>query len=257
MDLTEFIDKLQNGNFQNIVVLTGAGVSINGNNSSYRGKGGLFNILEEKFNIEATTILSRNYEKSNPKKYKEEILPLIQKSFEDAVPTKTHKLCGWLNEKGWLRRVYTQNVDGLHQKCLPKDKVVEFHGNIISDNIILYGDEIHQNVLDMCKKDFTENPIEIDLIIVLGTSLQVAPFCALPNIVPPNCTRVLVNTSIEDCYTNSWVKTRPFEGLCSGKSWIKIGRKHVSLRPQWIKCKKKWKQLLLKMCCDEFSSLII
>ena len=29
-------------------------------------------------------------------------------------PTTFHWFCGWLHAKGYLRRIYTQNIDGLH-----------------------------------------------------------------------------------------------------------------------------------------------
>ena len=51
---------------------------------------------------------------------------------EDARPTAAHRLCAWLHRRGWLRRVYTQNVDGLHlapELGLPASAVVECPGS--------------------------------------------------------------------------------------------------------------------------------
>lgn len=63
-----------------------------------------------------------------------------RKSFENAIPTPSHHFCKWSNEKGWLVRVYTQNIDGLHHKSgLPDDKIVEYHGSLNKNNVILYG----------------------------------------------------------------------------------------------------------------------
>ena len=50
-----------------------------------------------------------------------------------------------------------------------------------------------------------EEPEEpADLLLVFGTSLQVAPFCGVPNLCTKNCTRVLVNSPLKDCLENGW-----------------------------------------------------
>ncbi|CAD7937585.1 unnamed protein product [Amoebophrya sp. A25] len=51
-------------------------------------------------------------------------------------------------------------------------------------------------------------PEEVDLIFVFGTSLQVSPFCAIPNLAAKNCVRVLVNSPLQDCLENGWSKKK-------------------------------------------------
>merc|ERR1711924_12754 len=49
------------------------------------------------------------------------------RKWSSAVPTSTHWFCSWLHHQGWLKRDYTQNVDGLHlypELDLPAHKVV-------------------------------------------------------------------------------------------------------------------------------------
>jgi hypothetical protein len=164
------------------------------------------------------------------------------------IPTKTHEFCGWLNQKGWLKKLYTQNIDELHKVHIPPDKLIEFHGNI--NKPVLYGDPINKEILNQIGEDFND----VDLLLVLGTSLQVSPFCALPNMVPNTCIRVLINTNLLDCFNNNWSKTRPIEGLSHGTSYIKIGKRRTTLRPLWCD-KKRWKnkQILLEMTSDEFA----
>lgn len=59
---------------------------------------------------------------------------------------------------------------------------------------------------------------EVDLILVFGTSLQVAPVCAIPNMAPPNCTRVLVNKSLSDVLQgNAWTNNTPDNIHYNGK----------------------------------------
>ena len=48
-------------------------------------------------------------------------------------PTTSHYFMTLLNNKGRLRRVYTQNVDNLEQAAgVPKDKVIQAHGSFDS-----------------------------------------------------------------------------------------------------------------------------
>ena len=162
-------------------------------------------------------------------------------------------------------RVYTQNIDGLHQKArLPEDMVVEYHGSLTKNNVVLYGDDIPQSVLAQTSTDFVENNEPVDLMLVMGTSLQVAPFCAIPNLVSKSCTRILVDIHPENAFNNDWtvVKRIPecmydVSTSTAETSYIKIGRRAVSLRPQWDR-DSKWKsQHIVKQDCDTWSNEII
>jgi len=93
----------------------------------------------------------------------------------------------------------------------------------------------------------------VDLVLVMGTSLQVAPFCAffcaVPNMAPRHCTRVLVNRSIQD------VLPEPI-AFQTNPSSVSIGsRKRVTLRSLWTdpKASRKWRQLLIQEECDTFA----
>jgi hypothetical protein len=93
-------------------------------------------------------------------------------------------------------------------------------------------------------------------MLIMGTSLQVAPFCAIPNLVPKACTRILVDINPLNAFTNDWSKTRKsldeMYGLASGNSSIKIGSRVVSLKPQWDK-HSKWKdQYIITSDCDQW-----
>lgn len=246
----ELIDQIKNGEFKQILVLSGAGISTNAGIPDYRSKNGIFSQLMKEYPGAKSpeSLFSKTFFNEN-----------LRKKLEDYInvsPTDSHYLCKWLYDKGWLKRVYTQNIDGLYQKTgLPEDLVVEFHGSIAKNNIVLYGDDISNLVINQIIKDF--NYAEIDLIIIMGTSLQVSPFCALPNFVSKNCTRVLVDIHPENAFKNPWTKinSEP-EGLYAipqASSFIKFGKKKVSLRPQWG-IRSKWKsQYIITSDCDEWS----
>lgn len=132
--------------------------------------------------------------------------------------------------------------------------VVEYHGSVINDNI---PEEVYNNVI----KDFITNSESIDLLIVLGSSLQVAPFCALPNLVPKSCTRILVDLCPENAMSNNWSKIKygsidMYNNRSNPKSDVKFGKRKVSLRPDWRK-HSKWKsQYIITSDCDTWVNKI-
>ncbi|GAG80215.1 unnamed protein product, partial [marine sediment metagenome] len=121
--------------------------------------------------------------------------------------------------------------------------VVEFHGSITKRNVVLYGDEIDENVIHQVMDDFELNATPPDLLIVMGTSLQVAPFCAIPNLVRSNCPRVLIDINPVSVYTNPFSRNYHksgdmfYGGSVGSSSFVcfhKWGQKRrVTLRPQW------------------------
>lgn len=261
------ISQIINGKFQNIVVVTGAGVSTGSGIADYRSKNGIFVDLLKEFPQakSAVDLFSKDF----IDKYQVFENPIYKQHIElikNANPSTAHMLCKWFYDKGWLRRVYTQNIDGLHQKAgVPEDFVVEYHGSLIKENIVWYGDEISQKVVLKTVDDFVtegNNKIPIDLILVMGTSLQVKPFCAIPNMVRKECTRVLIDINPENAFTNTWSKQTKFisslsDDTMSPSSRVRIGKRFVLLRPQW-NTNSKWKtQYIINMDVDLWSSQII
>ena len=56
------------------------------------------------------------------------------------LPTPTHHFIKLLNDKGILRRCYTQNIDSLEAKAgIPEEKIVAAHGNFDGANCINCG----------------------------------------------------------------------------------------------------------------------
>ena len=122
-------------------------------------------------------------------------------------PNITHKKLAELENKGKLKAVITQNIDGLHQKAGSK-KVFELHGSvlrnycmncnkfydadyvfncegipkctcggIIKPDVVLYEEGLDEDVL-ISSINAIENA---DLMIVAGTSLTVQPASSLIN----------------------------------------------------------------------------
>jgi NAD-dependent SIR2 family protein deacetylase len=205
------------------------------------------------------TFFSREFKEKYPNIYAEEVEPFVHSSFAGMQPTTSHRFCAYLARKGWLKRIYTQNVDGLHQKAGINlaDFLVECHGSLERDDLVMYGDSLPKKFFDCVALDFdpTLSPDKkVDLLLTMGTSLRVAPFFAIPNLAPKRCHRVLVNRDLTNCLVD-----HPFRKSNSGmmRNSTTIGRhENVPLDPLWCDMpearKKRWRQLLVNADCDDF-----
>ena len=105
-----------------VIAFTGAGVSAESGVPTFRGRGGLW----ERFKPEE--LATPEAFRRNPKlvwewyKWRMEII-------YNAKPNPAHIVLAKMGEKGLLKALITQNVDGLHQRAGSKN-VVELHGNI-------------------------------------------------------------------------------------------------------------------------------
>lgn len=234
------IEQIGSGKFKRIIICSGAGISTDANIPDFR--------------------YSKN--KINPSTD----MNVLKQYISEAKPTSSQILAKWLDDKGWLRRVYTQNVDGLYTDAgLDSNRLVEFHGNLKDDNVVYYEDPISLVNLKRLKNDhkleFTENDY-CDLLIVMGTSLKVSPFKAIPNMVNKKCVRVIVDINLDNC-TETVRRYKPkgsieeYSTFKSPSPTFKFYRK-VSSKSKWYDNHSKWKeQYLLEMNCSEFSNLIM
>lgn len=174
---------------KHIVVHTGAGISTSSGIPDFRGPQGVWTL--EKKGIKSTVGID----------------------FGDAKPTKTHMLLKLLAEKGYVKYIISQNVDGLHLKSgLGRQFVSEMHGNYfvetctVCQNIFVRDSpsptvgkklidgicrrkgkrcrkgKLQDNILDW-EHDLPQYDLDMalmhstiaDLNLCLGTSLQIVP----------------------------------------------------------------------------------
>lgn len=109
----------------NIVFFGGAGVSTESGIPDFRSVDGLYN---QKWKYPPETIISRSFYYKNPSEffrfYREKLI------IKDVKPNKAHIALAKLEEKGKLKAVVTQNIDGLHQLAGSKT-VYELHGSTL------------------------------------------------------------------------------------------------------------------------------
>jgi NAD-dependent deacetylase len=190
----------------NIVALTGAGMSTESGIADFRSPGtGLWT------KVDPNEFASIHSYISNTDKNLNFMLEMGITIFR-AKPNKGHKSLTKLQKLGKLIGVLTQNIDGLHQKAHTKN-IVEFHGTVneakclrckkiypittminqflkervspyceacnglLKPNAIFFGEPLESEVLAAA-----DNMIaECDLLIILGSSLLVYPVAFYPH----------------------------------------------------------------------------
>jgi len=187
------------------VALTGAGISTESGIPDFRGPEGLWKKIDPRL----VTIQSFRM-------FPEVFWYFIAERFESlmkAQPNKAHYALAELEKIGKLSSIITQNVDGLHFKAGSKN-VIELHGNmreaicmncstivpmdealkmakrnyylpmckscggILKANVILFNEPLPKEAIE---KALCESRT-CDLMLVIGTSLQVYPAAYMPAI---------------------------------------------------------------------------
>jgi len=217
----DLIDGLKNKTFKKIIFLTGAGISVSAGIPDFRSpKTGLYQNLSS-YNLPyPEAVFEIDYFKTKPKAFYRLIKEL---SHYNAKPTITHQFMKALADEGFLYMNFTQNIDGLEIKAgLDPKYMVEAHGHTRSAHCIECGkeasvEEFMKNVEyqtiykcqcsglikpdiiffgELLPKIFFENLKKItegDLVIVMGTSLQVFPFASLVSGISENVPLVYIN----------------------------------------------------------------
>ena len=183
---------------KNVVVITGAGVSVASGIRPFRGDGGIY---EEDKTAPHMLSLSEFY--FNPDEFYEFYKNnMMMDGYE---PNIIHKTLARLEKLGLIKGIVTQNIDGLHQKA-GSENVVELHGTggscfcsfcrtihsmedykesdkcrkegckgTIRPNIVLYGEAPSSRN----RRKAREMVSEADVVIVLGSSLTVGTVTGL------------------------------------------------------------------------------
>jgi NAD-dependent deacetylase len=187
--------------------LTGAGISTESGIPDFRSPGiGLWTSVDPIINFSVETFVEK------PEVFFAILLPFVEK-IRSAKPNQAHYTLAELERLGLIKTIITQNIDELHQKAGSK-KVLEIHGHLRSGRCIKCGTQFkieailekltNTNAPPKCnqcnmliKPDVTlfgdSLPIEFeraidelekcDLLIIIGSSLTVAPASYLPNMV--------------------------------------------------------------------------
>lgn len=153
----------------NIVFFGGAGVSTESGIPDFRSTDGLYNT---EYAYPPEKIISHTFFYRNPTEfyrfYKNKML------FPKAKPNSCHMGLAKLEERGLLRAVVTQNIDGLHQKAGSKN-VFELHGSVWRNHCV------------KCKKSYTMYEV---------TERECVPKCSCGGMIKPDV--VLYEEALDD-----------------------------------------------------------
>lgn len=202
---------------QHVVALTGAGLSTPSGIPDFRSRDtGLW------ANYNPMEIATVQAFRHRPLEFFNWIRPLVHLMI-DAQPNAAHRALANLEAAGRLATVITQNIDGLHQRAGTAD-VVELHGNIytatcvrcyrvfdsdhfvralidegrvplcpvcgnmLKPNVILFGEALPTQALTAARRAVNR----CDLMIVAGSSLEVAPASDMPVTVLARQARLII-----------------------------------------------------------------
>ncbi|XP_065184717.1 NAD-dependent protein deacetylase sirtuin-2-like [Sycon ciliatum] len=217
---------LGGGHFKSVVCMVGAGISTASGIPDFRTKGtGLYDNLA-KYNLtEPEDIFDIDFYKYQPQPF----VMLAQELYPGKYrPNVAHHFLRLLHEKKVLRRVYTQNIDGLERLAgVPPEKLVEAHGTfstasctscrrsqdpeavrrtimangvprcthcrrLAKPNIVFFGEDLPERFHRLRSVDLKT----CDLLVVMGTSLSVHPFAGLVDDVRATVPRLLFNRDL-------------------------------------------------------------
>lgn len=187
-----------------LVVLTGAGMSAESGLSTFRDSDGLW----EKHRVE--DVATPEGWMRNPQLVLD-FYNARRKQLFEAKPNSGHLILKEL-EKHFNVQIITQNVDNLHERA-GSSSVLHLHGELTKVRSTGGGQEVFEltadnciiNLGDKCPKGYQlrphivwfgeavpeiENAVDIvskaDIVVIIGTSLQVYPAAGLVNYAPAN-----------------------------------------------------------------------
>ncbi len=205
-------------NATRITALTGAGISVDSGIPDFRSEGGIWTRYDPLEHATHDSFLK------DPMKFwtmGRELAKVILK----AKPNDAHCALATLEKQNKLLGIITQNIDNLHQSA-GNQRVVEIRGNYLRAYCIecereYFGDEVHQRVVEgeippICEecggvlkseavlfgepllKSAMAKAIEIsketDLMLVIGTSLQIYPAAYLPQLAKKSGAKIILIT---------------------------------------------------------------
>lgn len=186
-------------------VLSGAGISVASDIPAFRGEGGLWERYDplEHAHIDA-------FRRSPGRVW--EMLRELDAVLERARPNAAHRALAELERGGYVTTVITQNVDGLHQAAGSRD-VIELHGSrhtltcldcgtsvgrdelieevragrvprcdvcagLVKPDVTFFGEQLPPGAMERARAVVRDR----DLLLLVGTSGEVHPAAALPDV---------------------------------------------------------------------------
>nr|WP_199162505.1 NAD-dependent deacylase [Elizabethkingia sp. ASV34] len=213
-----------------IVVLSGAGISAESGIKTFRDSNGLW----ENHKIE--DVASPEGFARNPELVLE-FYNLRRRQLSEVNPNEAHHILAEL-QKDFDVHIITQNVDDLHERAGSKN-IIHLHGELKKVRPLNDEESIVPWEGDLNLGDLDENGIQLrphivwfgemvpeienaatiastaDILLVIGTSLQVYPAASLLHYVPAGCEIFVIDPHLSQNVTNekNFFKTSATEGM--------------------------------------------
>lgn len=194
------------------VVLTGAGMSTESGIPDFRSSKGLWR------NIDPSTVASKYALNNNYELFRDFYIMRIE-NLGGCEPHEGYKILADWERRGLVSCIATQNVDGLH-RIAGSHNIYELHGNIrtircencnnaaeikefleckpcpkcggkLRPNVVLFGESLPYEELENAIQAISK----ANLVIVIGTSLQVYPVNQLPDLCKGK--KVYINLDVD------------------------------------------------------------
>ncbi|KOB70063.1 NAD-dependent deacetylase sirtuin 2-like protein [Operophtera brumata] len=164
---------IQSEKCKNVITLSGAGISTSAGIPDFRSpETGLYHNLQ-KYNLpEPQAIFEINFFRQNPKPFFMLAKELYPGSFK---PTISHYFIRLLHEK---ERIFADQIP-ICTEC----------PGVVKPDIVFFGESLPERFQECLQEDFQH----CDLLIIMGSSLEVQPFASLIDMVPDWCPRLLLN----------------------------------------------------------------
>lgn len=203
-----------------IVVFTGAGISAESGVKTFRDNGGLW----DEYRVEDVAHID------GWRKNRELVLEFYNKrraEMKHVLPNEAHKLVAKL-EEDFNVTVITQNVDDLHERG-GSTNILHLHGELSKsrssvDSSLVYDCDGDLNIGDKCEKGSQLRPyviwfgemlntailsqarevcMDADIMIIIGTSLQVEPAASLMHFTGQECLIYFIDPSEVDVHLSA------------------------------------------------------
>ncbi|KUG13698.1 NAD-dependent protein deacylase [Elizabethkingia sp. HvH-WGS333] len=213
-----------------VVVLSGAGISAESGIKTFRDSNGLW----ENHKIE--DVASPEGFARNPELVLE-FYNLRRRQLSEVNPNEAHYILAEL-QKDFDVHIITQNVDDLHERA-GSENIIHLHGELKKVRPVNDEESIVPWEGDLNLGDLDENGIQLrphivwfgemvpeienaatiastaDILLVIGTSLQVYPAASLLHYVPAGCEIFVIDPHLSQNVTNekNFFKTSATEGM--------------------------------------------
>lgn len=216
---------------KSIMIISGAGISVSCGIPDFRSEKGIYARLKDDFPElpDPHSMFDIDFFRRNPRPFYAFAKEIFPGQFR---PSISHKFIKFLEEEGKLLRNYTQNIDTL-ERLAGINNLIECHGSfarstclnckneidseeirenvfqkkvaycqkckigVIKPNIIFFGEDLTDQFHNQMAIDSTN----VDLLIIIGSSLQVRPVSLIPYNIDNSIPQILINRELLPNYT--------------------------------------------------------